>query len=130
MQFINIHKLVHNVGKLPLTVELSDEFNNKNRNKMIVHDLKIIAISIGFFQYSCLLAGCVTVRFEFTYILRYSVLSNLFWNLFLRLFDCNARVVGSCSIQGNKLLLINILFFRFSTQSNPLEKRKVMKEIS
>lgn len=69
LQFVNVHQFVQNLGKIPLSVELSDECNNDNRNKMIIaHDLKIIAISVGFFQYSCLLAGCVTVRLYFTYV--------------------------------------------------------------
>ncbi|XP_039754566.1 uncharacterized protein LOC120629638 [Pararge aegeria] len=58
--FINIHHIKKHLGEIP---EISgNEVNHVNRNKMLVHDLKIIATSMGLVQYTCLLVGCLTIN--------------------------------------------------------------------
>ncbi|CAH2106368.1 unnamed protein product [Euphydryas editha] len=57
---INIHHLKKHLGETTLIYEASRESNKIDRNVMLVHDLKIIAISMGLIQYICLLFGCFT----------------------------------------------------------------------
>nr|XP_026488380.1 uncharacterized protein LOC113395053 [Vanessa tameamea] len=58
--FINVQHLKKHLGEIPLIDQVSKESNKIYRNEMLVHDLKIIAISMGLIQYSCLLFGCYT----------------------------------------------------------------------
>ncbi|XP_028027203.1 uncharacterized protein LOC114240742 [Bombyx mandarina] len=52
--FISIHHLKTHLGEQPMA-------STENiYNFMIIHDLKIIATSMGFIQYVCLLIGCLT----------------------------------------------------------------------
>lgn len=62
LQCINVHHLKKHIGETPPIYEASKESNEIQRSNMLVHDLKIIAISMGLIQYICLLVGCFTVR--------------------------------------------------------------------
>ncbi|XP_028173841.1 uncharacterized protein LOC114362586 [Ostrinia furnacalis] len=52
--FINANHLRKHLGETPLTTDEQDG------NFMLIHDLKIIATSMGLFQYACLVVGCLT----------------------------------------------------------------------
>ncbi|KAJ0177236.1 hypothetical protein K1T71_007245 [Dendrolimus kikuchii] len=54
---ISANHLKKHLGETPSNVEVK---NNLNHNVMLIHDLKIIATSMGIFQYACLLFGCFT----------------------------------------------------------------------
>ncbi|XP_034830414.1 uncharacterized protein [Maniola hyperantus] len=59
--FVNIHHIKKHLGEIPTSaVGDSENVNRLNRNAMLVHDLKIIATSLGLIQYTCLLVGCLT----------------------------------------------------------------------
>ncbi|XP_052740399.1 uncharacterized protein LOC112048159 [Bicyclus anynana] len=57
--FVNIHHLKNHLGEVPLGAG-DQNVNQLTRNEMLVHDLKIIATSMGLVQYTCLLVGCLT----------------------------------------------------------------------
>lgn len=52
---MNVNHLRKHLGELP------DDRNFTNNESMVIHDLKIIATSMGVVQYACLLVGCFTV---------------------------------------------------------------------
>ncbi|XP_072931970.1 uncharacterized protein [Epargyreus clarus] len=60
----NAHHLRSNLGELPYHGELTTLSNplsvSSIRQLMLVHDLKIIATSMGLVQYFCLMMGCLT----------------------------------------------------------------------
>lgn len=61
LQFINVNHLKKHFGEIPESAVNSNQIDI-DRNFMLIHDLKIIATSMGMVQYACLVIGCITVR--------------------------------------------------------------------
>ncbi|XP_045497151.1 uncharacterized protein LOC123695362 [Colias croceus] len=58
---LSVHNLKLHLGEMPLDTS-GTSVNPVSRDAMLVHDLKIIATSLGLIQYACLILGCFTLN--------------------------------------------------------------------
>ncbi|CAG4982963.1 unnamed protein product [Colias eurytheme] len=56
---LSVHNLKLHLGKMPLDTS-GTSVPSFSRDAMLVHDLQIIATSLGLIQYACLILGCFT----------------------------------------------------------------------